>query len=146
LALWLSGANGKIARVSADVAMHPWTPGMNTWEVGGAEGGSPIMANESGWYFVAASYDADTGEVRLYQQPVRQLPDETRTVVSVRTDVTGLENTGCPLLIAAYWQGSSSKASGQCGEWPKGFFNGKIDNPRLYHRVLSPEEIKTVRE
>lgn len=143
LALWIAGAEDKAARVSTDVAMRPWTPGFNTWEVGGAEAGSPIMANESGWYFVAASYNAQTGQVQLYQQPVRRLPDNTATVVSERVEITGLTNADCPVLIAAYWPGAET---GQCGEWPVGFLNGKIDNPRVYGRALSREEIQAIRE
>src|SRR5262245_41520566 len=58
LALWVSSPEGRRERLRT---------------------GKPLRAGE--WYFVAASYDAQTGHVCLYQEPLRLWPhDTTRTV------------------------------------------------------------------
>lgn len=129
LALWLAERGGHVDKLYAERALRPWVPaipGMNNRPQGVA----------TAWYFVAASYDAARGTVLLYQQPLNSFPfDPTRAVVERRSSVKALAQNSVPLLMAAYWD-----APGKVG----GHYNGKIDNPRLYGRALSRQEIEAI--
>jgi N,N-dimethylformamidase len=109
--------------------------GRQTW----VSTGKPLRAGE--WYFVAASYDAQTGQVQLYQEPQREWPrDETRAFVTQTAQVheVGVHNSA--FLMAASWR----RASG--GEVVVGYhFNGKIDSPRLFGHTLSQAEIVSLK-
>jgi N,N-dimethylformamidase len=88
------------------------------------------------WYFVAASFDAATGTVTLYQEPLDRYPnDPTRVVLEEVTRVRALATNDQPLRIAAYGGVDGSVA---------GHYNGKIDEPRLYGRALSRAEVMAV--
>ena len=86
------------------------------------------------WYFVAATFDATSGEVALYQLPLEKWPhDDSRAAVAAHSDLRSVEQSELPLLIAARW-GDNDK--------PAAFFNGKIDSPHVYSSALSKEEIE----
>jgi N,N-dimethylformamidase len=118
LSVWLGGRDGQIERVASN---------------------APLRERE--WYFVAASYDAHSGEVRLYQEPLRAWPQEqTHTQVRRTVDLRGLVDHPTPFLMAAHWSegtGGDTVAGGH--------LNGKIDSPRLFARALSPDEIAALR-
>ncbi len=111
LALWL-GAGDQLEKVRSGVAL------------------------QSGrWYFVAASYDPTVSEVRLYQKQQTRwpLPDADADVrQTVRPEVF-LANQADFLIAAGQNRASGDPAVGN-------FFNGKIDNPRLYGCVLETLE------
>jgi N,N-dimethylformamidase len=97
--------------------------------------GRPLLARE--WYFVAASYDAERREVRLYQEPLTQ-HGKTRDRAEIRRK-SGLRKWGqhdAPLIFGAYYD-RSDKGRTVC----KGHFNGKIDSPRIANRALSLAEM-----
>jgi N,N-dimethylformamidase len=140
LQLWLGSPSGRVEKIGTGVAMHPWDPTQPGFY---AMGGIVPQETQSRWYFVAASYDAQSGKVSLYQEPLApppdvgaELPDPTRVTVVRSTSITGLGQNDAPVLTAAYLT-----ASRQVG----GFFNGKIDNPRVYDRALSAGEIAAIR-
>jgi N,N-dimethylformamidase len=118
LALGLGNAQGQLAQVSS---------------------GQPLRTAE--WYFVAATYDTQSGIVHLYQEPLHEWPqDESRAVVEQQTTIRAPSTSDCDLLIAAHWQQTSTGKTIVAGH-----FNGKIDSPRLFGRALNPNEILSLR-
>lgn len=131
LALWLGDASGRVTKAATDVPLRPWIPaipGMNQRPQGVA----------TAWYFIAVTFDAATGRVVLAQDPLNQFPfDATRGTFERHVDARAVGVNTAPLLMAAL-----AGASGQ----PDGFYNGKLDRPRLYSRALLPAEVTAARE
>ncbi|PYR44755.1 MAG: N,N-dimethylformamidase [Acidobacteria bacterium] len=129
LALWLSEPGGRVEKIHAEPPLRPWIPaipGVNQRPQGVS----------TSWYFVAASFHAETGKVVLYQDPLSPFPfDHTRAVTERSTAVKSIGTNNVPLLIAACWQ--SSHVLGR-------YYNGKIDNPRSYGRALTAGEIESL--
>ncbi|MEO8394549.1 MAG: LamG domain-containing protein [Chloroflexota bacterium] len=95
------------------------------------------------WYFVAATFDAETQAVVLYQYPLSNYPLESsagslRHVTSIKT----VGDNDSPLLMAAAF----SESVGYNKIAPRGSYNGKIDSPRLFSRSLSADEIERLRQ
>ena len=92
------------------------------------------------WYFVAASFDAETREMRVYQEPLADNPGVGAPLSESQTaKLAGPGPNRAPFLMAA-----------QCvsilGDEPGGaaigaHYNGKIDSPRLAGRALSRAEM-----
>ena len=118
------------------------------------------------WYLIAASYDAETGKVILYQEPtvtptngglgmsLLHPADETSAVVESSNNVKPGKNDS-PLLMAAstvvdrsgrHITGGHYKEALTPVELPEqGYvYNGKIDRPRLSNKALSKDEIKNL--
>ena len=111
LALWV-GADERLEKVRTGVALQA-----------------------AQWYYVAASYDAATGEVCLYQKLQSNWP-VTGAETAVRETVLSLavgENQEDLLMAASRNHSASAPAATH-------HFNGKIDNPRLYDRALAPPD------
>ena len=119
LELWL-GAGGTTTRVST---------------------GRPMRARE--WIFVAAAFDSETGQLRLFQMPKSSWPSDGSAVSVNHVVQTGptLHN-GCPLLLAA----SSLEPAHSARFKAQGLFNGKIDSPRLFKRALESDEIERLQQ
>ena len=101
--------------------------------------GKPLRTGS--WYFVAGVYDAAERKVFLYQQPVGIWPkDESRAVVERGVDISTIGESDVPILMAGYWD---REASGKA--IVQGYFNGKIESPRLFGHALKAEEIKSLR-
>jgi N,N-dimethylformamidase len=131
LALWLAGPDKQVERVNTGVPLRRWQPALLL------RGGVPHGVRTS-WYFVAATFDAANGKVSLYQQPINDMePDPTRVVAAHTTSIKVITKNREPLLIAAYREGSGNVT---------GFYNGKIDNPRIYGRALTPQEIRAIQQ
>jgi N,N-dimethylformamidase beta subunit-like protein/concanavalin A-like lectin/glucanase superfamily protein len=99
--------------------------------------GKPLLARE--WYFVAASYDAKTRQVVLYQEPLVSYPlasdaGEVRT----KTKIAQLGRSEAPLMFAACQTGTGNGTLNYK-------YNGKIDSPRLANRALSRAEMEALR-
>ena len=99
--------------------------------------GKPLSASR--WYFVAATYDAPSGEITLYQKPMVTWPMDEGVVVKISTKRHINEPNELALLIAAYWLRKDVE-HGATG----GHFNGKIDSPKLFSRALTPDEIDSL--
>ena len=113
LTLWLAGSGGNVERVSTGV---------------------PLRAAQ--WYFVAGVYDADEGQVSLYQQPVTIWPrDESAASTQKAVRLSSFVENDSAFLMAGYW---GREDSGK--DIVQGHLNGKIDSPRLFGRALSAEE------
>ncbi|MFI0405749.1 N,N-dimethylformamidase beta subunit family domain-containing protein [Actinomadura sp. 3N508] len=134
LGLRLADRAGNVHSVSTGVRLKPWAPALRGVEPRGAV--RPQHVNSSGWYFAAVSYDAGTGKVKLYQEPLTGHPNDSHAVVTRTIGARGLKNAAAPLLIAAH-QGERDR--------PAGFYNGKIEAPRVYDRVLDDGEIRALR-
>ncbi len=110
--------------------------------------GAPIR--DHAWHFVAASYDAESGEAVLYHEPQIQYaldPD----IPPVKRQVSGgvQHSAGVPLTVATHCGSLDSspqaQASRPAGVVMAGPYNGKIDSPRLCSRALSRGEIETMK-
>ena len=101
---------------------------------------SPLRPAE--WYFVAATYDAHSSSVRLYQESVRTWPgDETATNVETSTRINAVQGNATAFVMAGMRQ------AGDEGRAPHiaSHFNGKIDRPRLFNQALSQEELVSLK-
>ncbi len=99
--------------------------------------GKPLLARE--WYFVAASYDAETRQVALSQEPLLHYPlVSDGGEVHTKTKIKRLGKTRAPLMFAACRRGNGRTQL-------DGKYNGKIDSPRLANRVLSRAEMEMVK-
>jgi N,N-dimethylformamidase len=117
LALWLSDDAGSVERVHSS---------------------NSLRALE--WYFVAATYDAETGQVRLVQEPITGWPqDASRVAMARSSSIRGVREGDHAFLMAGYWEGTASD------RLVGGHFNGKIDSPRLFGRALSQEELESLK-
>lgn len=115
LTLILTGAAGAVTRVSTGV---------------------PLVAGQ--WCFVAASFDAASGTVRLVQEPLPGWPlAPARASLIEQTSLRGFQPASGPLLIAAM-SGVNGKLTGH--------FNGKIDRPSLFNRALTAEELGSLQD
>ncbi len=101
-------------------------------EIGEFTAGQPLLARH--WYSVGASYDAESGKLRVWQQPHLSYPGVTdgseRQYAAVPAFVTA---TNQPLSIAAN-NGPNSRGRGVAAN----HFSGKIEAPRLLDRVVTP--------
>jgi N,N-dimethylformamidase len=117
LALWLGDGAGGTIRVTTGVPLA-----------------------ERRWYLVAGSFDAATGTVRLYQDPVPgpTFGPEQRVEVTSRTTARPAPSPG-PFLIAAWHRATRP------GPWPGivagGHFDGKIGRPRVSRKALDQDAI-----
>ncbi len=79
---------------------------------------------------VAATFDADTQEARIYLNGV-----ELQTVVSQNINVSSIANTSTPVRIGAF-----ENVSGVI----LGHFNGLIDEPAIYNSTLTADQINGI--
>jgi len=109
--------------------------------VGNGAGGRKTAAAvtpvaEHQWVFAAMTYDAASRELEVHQVPVRAWPVECgRGYGSTR--VSGVRPAvGAPVVVAAAVELREGESL-----LTHEHFNGKIDAPRVYDRVLSGDEI-----
>lgn len=129
LGLWI-GDTGQVEKVRTGKPLRASTPAL-VWA------GGNQMTNTTDWYFVAASYDAGTGRVTLYQEPLATWPVEaTRAEESRPVKLKVVGKSDAPFLIGALWakRGANEQRTG-------GHFNGKIEAPKVFGRVLTRQEI-----
>ena len=106
---------------------------------------APDPLRDHAWHFVAVTYDAETGEARLYHEPELSYAVDPAPIM-LSTTFTAPAGTGrLPLVIAA------RGATGQDPRFPEGvrgtaFFNGKIEAPTLCSRALSRFEIERMKQ
>ena len=135
LALRLGGEDGAADTLHADTPLRAWRSA-----IPGAARPRPHGV-PTAWYFVAVSYDADNGRVVFVQRPQTRFPgDPTRSMSERTTAVRALAPNELPLLMAAHWTGRNG------ARVAAGHYNGKIDNPRLYARVLGADEIDAIEQ
>ena len=114
--------NGKLTFRLADGAGHQ------------AELTCPAALRQDTWHVVAASFDATSGEAHLWQRPLTDWPgDPAQSNVMQQTGLHSLGVVDGPLLMAAL----AAEVPGRY----TAHFNGKIDRPRLFRRVLGADEL-----
>ena len=99
--------------------------------------GEPLAMRR--WHLVSGSYDAQTGELNVRQEPVNA--DHERHRVANVTSRVGLAvtNSDSPLMFAALPMTlSTGKPGSRC------HYNGKIDGPRLATGALPPAELSAM--
>jgi N,N-dimethylformamidase len=108
-----------------------------------------LPLRDHAWHFIAATFDAATGEVVLYHEP--QIVYALDPVVEpVKATVQAkISHSAAPFAIAAYVDkldgGPLAQSSMPAGISFTGKYNGKIDSPRLAGRALSRFEIETLK-
>lgn len=122
IALWL-GNNGEIEKVST---------------------GKSLI--KSAWYFVGASYNAETNEVVVFQKPIvtgangkfaTQVGlDKVEIINKQKVSPFSTKENTAPFLIA-----SSYKLSRGDNTIPAYKYNGKIDRPRVANKSLTLDEM-----
>ena len=144
LALWIGRGAGAVERFAS---------------------GKPLLRKV--WYLVAVSFDASSGHVRLFQEPIVTSTNAghgMRLVHPIDDTTARLETDGsprapaandCPVLMAAATRQARSGRT-ICGghfahvhaplEIPEheAKFNGRIERPAVANRVLDRAEIETV--
>ena len=142
LALWLGAPGGQIEKVRAQTPLRAWVPSIP----GTGTSPRPHHVTTNAWYFVAATYDASSGRATLVQEPLTEFSfDPTRSMAERITPVKSLAANTAPFLMAAY----STATEGASAGTPSGVgghFNGKIDNPRIYGRALTRQELDAIRQ
>jgi len=89
---------------------------------------------EKHWYAVAGTYDAQTGEISVMQQPLRRYPkvDDVGGASSSAPAQLSQANVAAPLTLAA--RPSRDRPAER-------YLNGRIDSPRLFSRSIDANEI-----
>ena len=137
LGLWIGDEVGQLARVRSGKPLRAALTASRNLQF------NRLLSqgtNTTTWYFVAASYDAPSGTVTLYQEPVTTWPvEETRAVVERSVPLRSVGTSDAPLLMAAFWnwRDESSAIAG-------GHFNGKMDRPRVFNRALTRPEVEAL--
>ncbi|RBI59830.1 N,N-dimethylformamidase [halophilic archaeon] len=125
LSLWLGGEDGNTERISTGTEFE-----------------------DSTWYFVAATYDADAGTVRLYQEPeptggqfaspkTLHPIDEFSATVERDVNVSAVSENDLPFVMAGYAMETDMEDS-----VVRGNYNGKIDSPCVAQQPLDIAEMK----
>ena len=94
--------------------------------------GCPLLERE--WVFVAASYDAASGTLRLIQSPIRRYPGFDSTA-DMRFEAHSGGRVEGDVTLAARGLARSAMAH---------HFNGKIDRPRIAARALQRTEMEAL--
>ncbi|MDS1115273.1 LamG domain-containing protein [Gordonia westfalica] len=109
--------------------------------------GAPLR--DHAWTFIAATYDAATGEVVLYQEPQIQYALDPQLAPTTATITTPPARTDVPLTIGAaadrYDDGPAGVSSVPVGLVMGNHYNGKIDSVRIASRALSRLEIEQLK-
>jgi N,N-dimethylformamidase len=127
------------ARASTGFALHVDPAGALALRLGDTvlSTGSPLAPRC--WHLVAASYDADTGAVHVYQHYIGSPFEPCRTASAAGTGTAAPGGLSDVALTMAAVPAADRRAG------PVAFhFNGKIDRPRLTARAMSHAEITSL--
>ena len=145
LAVWITGQGGQVQKVRSQKPLGRSVPAAHYVQmVTETRPGFPIaqMGVTTSWYFVAATFEATTGQVTLYQEPLPAWPsDPTYAVVEEMTSLKAVDENDASLLI-----GALSMSESDAGSTVIGHYNGKIENPRIFNRALTRDEIATLQQ
>ncbi len=134
LALWIGDPNGNVEQVRSGVPLRAWAPAS-------AFRGLNQGVNSTTWYFVAATFEASSGRVTLHQEPAVEWPlDGSRALTETTVAARSVGQSDAPLLMAGYWTWREGKMA-RVG----GHFNGRIEDPRVFDRALSQDELEALK-
>ena len=132
LGLWL-GDGRRVERLRSGRSFTPVV--LRAGEQPGGIGREPPHASR--WYFVAATFDAASGKVTLYQKPRDSWPDDPAyAMVEKSATLQSVGQNDLPFLMAGLWDRYDAESQRVGGP-----YNGKIDSPRVFSRALSGEEV-----
>ena len=97
----------------------------------------PLRA--SCWHFVAATFDVSTGRSALYQRQLGNWPPDPDEPVAERPlDRGAVRGCDAGVCFAAFTEVMQPRATFS------GYFNGKIDRPKLFNRALTTRELSAI--
>jgi len=91
------------------------------------------------WYFLAASFDADTNRVQIVQRPLLHWPHDESTAEVIGSIAGALTTCAGPFVMAACYE---DEIEGRLHS--RSHYNGKLEAPTLFGRALSLDELLTV--
>jgi N,N-dimethylformamidase len=92
------------------------------------------------WHFVAATFDASSGRAGLYQRQLRNWSADPYDPV-VERNLAAQDIRECE--VGVYFAAFTERLTPQ--PMVSGYFNGKIDAPKLFNRALSARELSELR-
>ena len=99
--------------------------------------GKPLLARQ--WYFIAVSFESNTGRITLHQEPQVDFPTiKDSAAARKKSTLSGLGQTRAPLMFGAVRTGKRNPRLDHK-------YNGKIDSPRLVDRALDRERLEHIR-
>ena len=122
--------------INSDAQVELWLG--NNGEVFRLKTGTPLRKGY--WYGIAASYDTENGCTSLVQHPHPLWPlDESNVVVHDNQVLGNVKPApdGTPLIMAGLWSGTNTH-----GSRVQNFFNGRLENPRIFASALPLSVIK----
>ena len=119
LTLRIGNESGEESRLSSNVPLRPST-----------------------WYFVAASYDGETGKAILKQEEVTKWPvKDSDIVIENSLGVKNIGENNYQLLLGAFGNSNAPGDHMVCGH-----YNGKIDSPRIFRLNLNADQINSLKD
>jgi len=88
------------------------------------------------WYCVGATFDADTGEVNIYQNPIDDLGHTARAHATARLEFPFALPSGGTISLAASFVGEATGRTGTADH-----YNGKIEYPQIAASARTADEI-----
>ena len=138
LSLWLYDGQGRLVKVRTGRPLRASIPASSTRR-GDKSTGTRMhqMVNQTDWYFVAATFESETGKVVLYQEPVISWPlEDTRSLTAQETSARSVGSSRADLLLAGY----------RTEDAVESVFNGKLESPKIFDRALNHQEIEALKE
>ncbi|MSP48823.1 MAG: N,N-dimethylformamidase [Alphaproteobacteria bacterium] len=121
------------------------TGGAAEVRIGGFRLSSGVPMLERRWYLVAASFDAESGRVRLWQEPIYDKTFHAERPVAVDGKAkASLPDAGAPLIFAGWRKGEAEAPTAWGRLLVSGHFNGRIDRPRLARKALDRAAIQAL--
>jgi N,N-dimethylformamidase len=113
-------------------------------QIGDGKGGISVVATACRmlarrWYRVGAAYDAQTGMLRVFQHPLQPVPGIADGGVVERRIEGASAGNAAPLTMAPLTMAAMRERHGLTG-----FYNGKLDSPRLAKAALSEPECAAI--
>lgn len=138
LSKWAPEEKGFSLAIGEEGALELWLGDGGTTSRFGT--GCALRARE--WYFVAASFDSQTGRLVLVQWQCSDWPADSSSGCLEETVQARVScRNGQPTLMAASCLGTDPANKRAA----LGLFNGKIDSPRLFNRALKRDEIELLK-
>jgi N,N-dimethylformamidase len=95
-----------------------------------------VPLRERAWHFVAAAVDFTTGRVHLEQRPKTRWPVLSNEATADAPISAPKFDRGGPFYIAAHGRSDGTITA---------HYNGKVDQPRIFGRALTPGELDVLR-
>lgn len=113
--------------------------------IGGFRLSSGVAMLERRWYLLAASFDAASGQVRLWQEPIydKSFHAEPKVAVEGKAGASPAD-AGAPFVFAAWRKGEAEAPTSWGHLLFAGHFNGRIDRPRLARKALDRAGIQAL--